>query len=232
MARPFGGGALSEAGALLRAQHLCAKRGGTTLFEGVSFALTPGHWLQVTGQNGVGKTTLLRMVCGLSLPTPNYLDDEQGAAQPRAQMWWKNSPMAQVRDAFHLALIYLGHAMGLKEELSALENLHALCAIQGQVLTHQAACWALHAMGLKGREHLPIRVLSQGQRRRVALSRLMLHEASLWVLDEPFVALDTQGIETLLGLIEAHLSKGGALLFTSHQAVHLQSPGKVLELGL
>lgn len=215
---------------LLKAQQLSAKRGDTLLFQGVGFELSQGHWLQVKGQNGVGKTTLLRMVCGLFSPVPSYLEDEKKGLQDQTEIWWKNTPLSETRDVFHQELIYLGHALGLKEELSALENLRVLCAIQGQSLGSQKALVALHAMGLKGREHLPTRVLSQGQRRRVALSRLIVQDASLWVLDEPFVALDSEGIDLLLGLIQDHLSHGGALLFTSHQAVNFSAPGDVLEL--
>lgn len=215
---------------LLRAQQLSARRGDTLLFQGVCFELSSGHWLQVKGQNGVGKTTLLRMVCGLFSPVPSYLEDEKQGLQEKTEIWWNNTPLSETRDLFHQELIYLGHALGLKEELSAFENLQSLCAIQGQRLNDQKALGALQSMGLKGREHLPTRVLSQGQRRRVALARLIVQDASLWVLDEPFVALDSEGIDLLLGLIQNHLSHGGALLFTSHQAVNLSAPGEVLEL--
>ena len=215
---------------LLRAQQLSARRGDTLLFQGVGFELSSGHWLQVKGQNGVGKTTLLRMVCGLFSPVPSYLEDEKQGLQEKTEIWWNNTPLSETRDLFHQELIYLGHALGLKEELSAFENLQSLCAIQGQRLNDQKALGALQSMGLKGREHLPTRVLSQGQRRRVALARLIVQDASLWVLDEPFVALDSEGIDLLLGLIQNHLSHGGALLFTSHQAVNLSAPGEVLEL--
>jgi heme exporter protein A len=221
---------LSEIEVLLSARHLSAQRGQTILFEGVGFELARGHWLQVMGPNGVGKTTLLRMLCGLHPTTPQYVEDANSSAQALSEIRWKNAPITEVKSEFHDELIFLGHAAGLKEELSALENVLALCAIHGQALSTQKALSALQAVGLRGREHLPTRVLSQGQRRRVALARLWVQEATLWVLDEPFVALDGQGIELLLGLIEAHLRRGGALLFTSHQAVSFKAPGAVLEL--
>ena len=221
---------MSEGSALLKAQHLSAKRGDAVLFQGVGFELSQGHWLQVKGQNGAGKTTLLRMVCGLFSPVPNYVEDEQPSLDAKTEIWWKNTPLSKAREEFHQDLIFLGHALGLKEELSALENLLFLATLHGQALSRSNALSALQAMGLKGREHLPTRVLSQGQRRRVALSRLMVQEASLWVLDEPFVALDSQGIDLLLGLIQHHLFEGGALLFTSHQNVNFTAPGNVLEL--
>lgn len=230
MAFGIWGPTLSENAVLLKAQRLSAQRGHALLFQGVSFELAQGHWLQVMGKNGVGKTTLLRLVCGLFSPIPSYLEDAVQGPEVTPQLWWKNKPLAEVRDDFHQELIFFGHALGLKEELSALENLTSLCALQGELLSSEKALNALSSMGLRGREHLPVRVLSQGQRRRVALSRLLVQEASLWVLDEPFVALDTQGIELLLGLIQEHLRLGGALLFTSHQAVNLNAPGGVLEL--
>ena len=120
----------------------------------------------------------------------------------------------------------LGRAFGtlaLKEGLSALENLHFAAALNGQVWVPDAAQQALHQMGLRGREHLPLQVLSQGQKRRVALARLGLSPARLWLLDEPFVALDTAACGVLQALMQNHVARGGMVVFTSHQAVHLAS---------
>ena len=120
-------------------------------------------------------------------------------------------------------MLYLGHTLALKEGLSALENLHFAAALSGQAWVPDAALQALHQMGLRGREHLPLQVLSQGQKRRVALARLGLSPARLWLLDEPFVALDTAACGVLQELMQNHVAHGGMVVFTSHQAVHLAS---------
>ena len=113
--------------------------------------------------------------------------------------------------------------MALKEGLSALENLHFAAALSGQPWVPDAAVQALHQMGLRGREHLPLQILSQGQKRRVALARLGLSPARLWLLDEPFVALDSAACGGLQGLMQTHVARGGMVVFTSHQAVNLAS---------
>jgi heme exporter protein A len=126
-----------------------------------------------------------------------------------------------VRHAFSLELLYLGHSLGLKDELSAVENLRVASVLAGHPVGHEEALQALQAQGLGSRSHLPLRVLSQGQKRRVALARLQLSKARMWVLDEPFVALDTLAVLALQQVLRQHLQKEGLLLFTSHQAVDL-----------
>jgi heme exporter protein A len=115
----------------------------------------------------------------------------------------------------------LGHALGLKDELTALENVQLNAALAGQTINREKALQALATQGLKSRAHLPLRVLSQGQKRRVALARLQVAQAKLWLLDEPFVALDTDAVKALQLLLQQHVAQGGALVFTSHQAVDL-----------
>ena len=184
-----------------------ARRGRRTLFSGLAFSARPGQLLRVAGANGAGKTTLLRMVVGLGTPT-------QGAVH------WRGAPIASQRDAVHATLVYLGHAAALKDDLSAIENLVAMTRLGGDRCDAGQARAALGAAGLPGRERLPARVLSQGQRRRVALARLALaprHE--LWVLDEPFNALDSAATGWLAGLVEQRLASGGIVVLTSHQAV-------------
>jgi heme exporter protein A len=193
---------------MFEAQGLSAQRGGQWLFENIGFTLSSGDWLQVQGDNGSGKTTLLRMLAGLS---PGSLGSLQ----------WRGVSVRGDTAAFHRDLIYLGHQLGLKEELSAIENLKVASQLAQQALDLPMAMAALEALGLKGREHLALRVLSQGQKRRVALAKLMSFKASLWILDEPFVALDAQGLETLLLSIRQHLQGGGLLVYTSHQRVDL-----------
>jgi len=192
--------------------NLSCSRGDKRLFSGVSFALQPGEWLHLQGDNGVGKTSLLRLACGLS-------------ALEQGDIRWQGLSVAKNADEFRANLAYLGHQLALKEDLSPLENLMTDAAIAGRPLTMAQAKAALVQLGLKGREHLPVRVLSQGQKRRTALTRLWVSTAKLWILDEPFVALDTAAQNVLSDVINAHLRKQGMVLFTSHQAVSLAGHG-------
>jgi heme exporter protein A len=127
-------------------------------------------------------------------------------------------------------LAYLGHQLALKEDLSPLENLVADAAIAGRALSLADAKSALAQLGLKGREHLPVRVLSQGQKRRSALARLLVSSAKLWVLDEPFVALDAAAQNVLSEVINGHLNRQGMVLLTSHQSVTLAGQGRSYRL--
>jgi heme exporter protein A len=197
---------------MLSVSHLSCTRGDKRLFSDVSFTLAPGQWLHLEGDNGVGKTSLLRLVCGLS-------------ALEQGQIQWQNLSVAQNPEEFRANLAYLGHQLALKEDLTPLENLQADAAVAGRIVTASEAMAALAQLGLRGREHLPVRVLSQGQKRRTALSRLVLSQAKLWVLDEPFVALDGAAQIALSKVINQHLSQQGMVLLTSHQAVSLQGPG-------
>ena len=197
--------------------NLSCSRGDKRLFSGVSFALQPGQWLHLEGDNGVGKTSLLRLACGLSAL-------EQGEIQ------WQGQPVSENSDEFRANLAYLGHQLALKEDLTPLENLRADAAIAGRVLSLADAKSALVQLGLKGREHLPVRVLSQGQKRRAALARLWVSSAKLWILDEPFVALDNAAQNVLSEVINSHLSKQGMVLLTSHQAVSLAGQGQSYRL--
>jgi heme exporter protein A len=193
---------------MLRVSHLSCSRGNKPLFADVSFALQAGQALHLEGDNGVGKTSLLRIVCGLS-------PAEAG------QVCWRDKTIQDNAAAFRSSLFYLGHGLSLKEELTALENLMSDAAVSGRTLSEPQALVALARMGLRGREHLPLRVMSQGQKRRTALARLLASQALLWVLDEPFVALDAKAVDGLRGLLAEHLTQGGMVLFTSHQPVVL-----------
>ena len=197
--------------------NLSCSRGDKRLFSGVSFALQPGEWLHLEGDNGVGKTSLLRLACGLSAL-------EQGEIQ------WQGQPVSSNIDEFRANLAYLGHQLALKEDLTPLENLRADTAIAGRTLSLADAKAALAQLGLKGREHLPVRVLSQGQKRRTALARLLVSSAPLWILDEPFVALDAAAQKVLSEVINGHLNRQGMVLFTSHQMVTLAGQGRSYRL--
>ena len=190
---------------MLEAADLECVRGSRTLFSGVGFSLAPGTLLRVTGANGRGKTTLLRALCGLFLPTAG-------------EVRWKGEDIRTLREEFWANLLYVGHANGLKDDLAAEENLVFACGIGRLTVSLDKARAALARFGLAGCEQMPVRALSQGQRRLAALARLVVGEAlPLWILDEPFAALDAAGIELVLSLAGEHLARGGMVVLTTHQ---------------
>ena len=201
---------------MLSAHGLTCVRGDRPLFAGVDLAVAPGEWLHVRGANGSGKTSLLRLLAGLSRP-------EAGEVQ------WDGEPIGRIAQDYHRALLFLGHHAAVKEELTGAENLQLSAQLDGGEIGRGEVDEALGRFGLKGREDLPVRVLSAGQKRRVLLARLMTRKAKLWILDEPFTALDTRAVEMLGVLAREHLAQGGMAVITSHQAVPLEG-GKVLEL--
>ena len=193
---------------MLEAAHLTCQRGERTLFTNLSFTLGAGELLQIAGPNGSGKTSLLKLLCGLSPPFAG-------------EIRWLGAP-ARGED-FRRQLFYLGHQHAVKEELSALENLQISAELADEALSDVEALDALDRMGLAGREHLPAKVLSQGQKRRVALARLLVSKAPLWILDEPLTALDTAAVDLIQARLAAHLANQGSVVLTTHQA--LQVPG-------
>ena len=203
---------------MLSAHQLSCQRGSKRLFQGLHFHLQPGRWLQVKGPNGAGKTSLLRILCGLSTPA-------------QGEVRWQGQNIQTTRSAFHAELHYQGHGLAIKEELSAHENLMSGAALRGTSVSAQAAQDALVQVGLKGRSQWPVKVLSQGQKRRVTLAALILGQAPLWILDEPVAALDVAAQSSLQDLLDQHLARGGLLVFTSHQPIALQAPGETLDLG-
>ena len=204
------------AAALLELRNVTCVRGERALFSHLQCQLSAGQLLRVRGVNGAGKTSLLRMVCGL-LP----------AAE--GQVLWRGERIADLGGQFGRELVYLGHAAALKDDLTGTENLQTACLLGGLVVTQVQAREALTQAGLPGRWRVPARQLSQGQRRRVALARLLLcREMPLWVLDEPFNALDTAATDWLCGVISGHLDGGGLAVLTSHQDVALDAPSKRL----
>jgi heme exporter protein A len=204
---------------LLDLHNLTCVRGGRTLFSGVSAQVSAGHVLRVQGSNGAGKTSLLRILCGLLSP-------EQG------EVLWEGVRISSMRHDFGRKLIYLGHAAALKDDLSPLENLKVSCTLAGEPVTEPQARRALADAGLRGCEHRMVSRLSQGQRRRSALARLALGSgAPLWVLDEPFNALDVSATQWLTGLIKAKVQSAGVVVLTSHQEVPIDGiPQRVLNL--
>ncbi|WP_296541414.1 cytochrome c biogenesis heme-transporting ATPase CcmA [Rhodoferax sp.] len=193
-------------------------KGGRQLFKNVDCELAPGHWLYVAGANGVGKTSLLRMVCGL-------------APIEAGDILWNGTPIHAQREAYRQDLCYLGHLNALQESMTVDENLAFITALGGIAPDQTQTREVLTRFGLRGRGRQLVRHLSQGQKRRVALSRLVLSPARLWVLDEPYVAMDEGGIKLLADLIADHLATGGLAVLTSHQRVSIgKVPAQMLEL--
>ena len=196
-------------------------RGERSLFKGLCFAMRPGTLLAVRGVNGSGKTSLLRMMCGLLTPAAGTLK-------------WNDTEISEAGEEFRAQLIYLGHLNGLKDELNATENLRLSLRVAGIAVNDAEAVAALEWSGLRERRHQPCGTLSQGQRRRVALARLQLSQARpLWILDEPFTALDVASVERTRDLIVNHLAAGGMVALTTHQEVPITAPiTETVELGV
>ena len=206
--------------ALLKADGLTCIRGNQRLFTNINLQLHAGQWLYLQGENGAGKTSLLRILAGLAMPA-------------EGEILWQGMPITQQRSEYHQDLLYIGHHAGLKEDLTLTENLHALCRMDGLRITDAAIRDALTHMGLSKRQHLPARVLSAGQKRRGLLARALLRPAKLWILDEPFNALDVNAVADVQNLLKAHLANGGLLVLTSHQTPDLgkDAPGFILNLS-
>jgi heme exporter protein A len=204
---------------MLALRDLACTRSGRRLFSGVSCTVPAGQLLRVQGANGAGKTSLLRIICGLLEPTSG-------------EALWHGQGVTGLREEFGRELIYLGHAAALKDDLSPLENLQAASTLGGQWLDTTQARAALAAAGLAGYDNTPVRRLSQGQRRRSALARLVHgDDAALWVLDEPFTALDAVATNWLADLIRRRVKAGGIVVLTSHQDVAIDgAPQQVLGL--
>ena len=204
--------------AALELNDLECTRGERQLFTALNAVVTSGGLLRVDGANGAGKTSLLRTVCGLLAPSAG-------------DVRWRGQPVAGMREEYARELLYLGHTPALKNDLTPVENLVVACTLGGARPTLAGASAALAKAGLEGFELTPSRHLSQGQRKRVALARLELDAAvPLWVLDEPFNALDASASAWLVSLLTAHLARGGIVVLTSHQPVDF--PRAVVQLGL
>src|SRR6185503_346165 len=178
--------------------------GGRELFRGLGFSLQAGEALRIEGANGSGKTSLLRILAGLLTP-------ELGS------VLWQGQDAARLREEYSKALVYLGHAAAVKDELTAAENLSIACRIAGDSIPEEAAGAALAHFGLSGLD-VPVKRLSQGQRRRAAFARLAFSAGRpLWLLDEPFSALDAAGVSLISALLLEHTKRGGCIVFTTHQ---------------
>lgn len=199
---------------MLHAEQLTCIYDDRVLFQALTLRVHHGELLQVSGDNGSGKTSLLRLLCGLARP-------ESGVVN------WQGEPLTSVREAFHQQLLWSGHKPGVKAALTADENLRFFFP----QTSLQAREEALAAMGLAGYEDVVLSQLSAGQQRRVALTRLWLTSATLWILDEPFTALDAATVERLTRRLEQHVLAGGSVILTTHQPLRaLACPLRTLHL--
>ena len=202
----------------LEVTNLQCIRGEKELFSGLSFALKNKQLMRVEGQNGTGKTTLLRTLCGL------YQADT-------GEVFWHDIPIKKQAEDYLKDLFFLGHHNAIKADLSALENLGINTALAGNNYSEEVLLQALDDIGLFGSEYKPTAHLSQGQKRRVALAALLLSKAKLWILDEPFVALDGFAVKLLQDVIAKHVENGGMVIITTHQEVPLTS-AEIIRINL
>ncbi|MEX5541935.1 cytochrome c biogenesis heme-transporting ATPase CcmA [Pseudomonas poae] len=202
---------------LLEAIALACERDLRLLFEHLELRIAAGDMVQVSGPNGSGKTSLLRLLAGLMQPTAGVVR-------------LNGKPLDEQRSELARNLIWIGHAAGIKDVLSAEENLSWLCALH-RPASRDAIWRALAAVGLKGFEDVPCHTLSAGQQRRVALARLYLPGPLLWILDEPFTALDSQGVVQLETHLARHCEEGGSVVLTTHHTLS-RTPAGYRELNL
>ena len=195
---------------MLEACNLECVRGERRLFSGLNFSLTPGGFLQLTGANGSGKTSLLRILCGLAPPA-------------KGEIRWQGANIRSLGEEYFTSLTYIGHRPGVKDELTAIENLQVSSGLSGTKVSQHETLDILGKMGLAGREHLPARLLSEGQRRRLGLARLGVCKSALWVLDEVLTSLDKAAVALVSSLFEEHLGKGGMVVVATHQELNLSA---------
>ncbi|HEY0431075.1 MAG TPA: cytochrome c biogenesis heme-transporting ATPase CcmA [Pyrinomonadaceae bacterium] len=193
---------------MLEVANLECVRGDRRLFRDVSFSLAAGTLLQLTGPNGSGKTSLLRIIAGLVSP-------ESG------EVLWRGAQVGSLAEEYSRSVTYLGHRTAVKEELSSTENLRISNGLSGIEVTGATAQQALARVGLAGRENLPARFLSEGQRRRSALARLITCSTTLWLLDEVLASLDRAAGSLIESIIGEHLNRGGIAIVATHQELHI-----------
>lgn len=193
---------------MLEVLNLGCIRGDRRLFSDLSFAAGAGELIELRGSNGSGKTSLLRILCGLS-------------SAAAGQVRWHGKNIRSLGEEYSRHLAYLAHQNAIKDELSALENLRIANGVAGNPLNRTQAQQVLERIGLKDRQHLPARVLSAGQRRRLALARLLTSKATLWILDEVLTSLDDAAVRLSREFISDHIKKGGMAVVATHQDLNL-----------
>ena len=193
---------------MLEVSKLGCVRGDRRLFSGLDLSVSPGTFVQLTGPNGSGKTSLLRILCRLLAPA-------------EGEIKWAGANIHSLGEEYFTSVTYLGHRHGVKDELSGVENLRISNALNGVEITKERARSVLSEMGLAGRELLPARLLSEGQRRRVALARLIVCNTKLWLLDEVMTSLDKGAVALVRSLIEKHLAAGGMAIIATHQELQV-----------
>ena len=196
--------------AILEIDGIGCVRGDRRLFRDISFTMSPGSFVQLMGANGSGKTSLLRIICGLTPP-------EEG------EIRWCGANIRSLGEEYFTSLAYVGHRNGVKEELTSIENLRISLGLSGDDVNEREALDALLKIGLAGRENLAARLLSEGQRRRLALARLVICNRVVWVLDEVLTSLDKAAVGLMKSLIEGHLETGGMAIVATHQELQLTS---------
>ena len=195
---------------MLEAVNLGCTRGERRLFKGLNFSIKPGELIELRGANGSGKTSLLRILCGLARPA-------------EGEVRWHGKNIRSLGEEYSGAVSYLAHQNGVKDELSAIENLRISSGVAGNVLSKANAQEILERVGLSRQQNLPARSLSAGQRRRVALARLLTSRATVWMLDEVLTSLDDTAIKLSRQFIGDHLSKGGLAIIATHQELDLDA---------
>jgi heme exporter protein A len=193
---------------MMEVVDLVCVRGERRLIQDLNFTQTAGELLYVHGPNGSGKTTLLRTLCGLALP-------EAG------EIRWRGRNIRRLGEDYYREMVYVGHLNGVKDELTAFENLRVAGQLSGMDGCDERAVAALQRMDLSACAELPGKVLSQGQKRRVALARLLLAPRTLWIMDEPFNALDVKAVALIQDILIEHLDNGGMAVLTTHQEVEI-----------
>ena len=194
---------------MLEAVDLECVRGDRPLFSHFSFGLAPGELLHVRGRNGSGKTTLLRTLCGLTRPAAG-------------EVRWNGADIHALGDEYRGQLTYVGHSNGIQGELTPEENLRVDVSLSSNTDTTLVRA-TLERLGLSAYHHFPAKVLSQGQKRRLALARLFVQKKSLWILDEPLSALDVSSVTLMTELLVDHLARGGMIVMTSHQEIEVET---------
>ncbi len=194
---------------MLETVDLECVRGDRPLFSHLSFSLKPGELLHVTGANGTGKTTLLRTLCGLT-------------RAHAGEIRWRGNAIHKLGDDYHSDLAYIGHANGIQGDLSPLENLGVAASLGGSAHDEKILA-TLERLGLAAFRHFPSKILSQGQKRRLALARLLVEHKPLWILDEPLSGLDVDSVALMTTILIEHLSQGGLIIITSHQEIDVET---------